>query len=119
MSYLIFERTLRGTPTKVTVNTGEARGDRVGTMGCVDGRAGASSPLRYGREKEQEGTESRLQGLLGRLDKSLHFTLDKEEETYKAIVERMNFALGTSPKLQEWRLICSKLPFGGVSSGWW
>lgn len=44
MSYLIFARTLRGTPTKVTINIGEARGDRVGTMGSVDGRAGVSSP---------------------------------------------------------------------------
>lgn len=34
-------------------------------MGHVDGRAGVSSPLQYGREKQQEGTESRLQGLLG------------------------------------------------------
>ena len=40
MSYLIFERTLRGTPTKVMINTGEACSDTVGTMGCVDGRAG-------------------------------------------------------------------------------
>ena len=65
MSYLIFKRTLRGTPTKVTINTGEARRDRVRTMGCVDGRAGVLSSLQYGRQKEQEETESRLQGLLG------------------------------------------------------
>lgn len=44
MSYLIFVRTLRGMPTKATINTGEARGDRVRTMGSVDGRAGVSSP---------------------------------------------------------------------------
>ena len=66
MSYLIFKRTLRGTPTKVTINTGEARRDRVRTMGHVDGRAGVLSPLQYGRQKEWEETESRLRKELGR-----------------------------------------------------
>ena len=105
LSHLILVRTLRGPSTQVRVEEGGKNSVTASERGGMwkeeqDSRVHLMSTVR--ETEEREGDEEQIAAILRCLAKGLNFTLE---------------IMAISSKLREWRLICSKLPFGGVSGG--